>query len=260
MDISLNNRENNKKYVNIDITDFDIKNLKIDKDKHNRYITTYSANYSGCNFDIIPNTCFNSYGIQINNENNSIYSNDNISESSEFTDNNKFNNLKKVSIIFNDNDVDHIKYKVVIIDIYSKLKEFFKNSKIVDTVRNPINDYNAMNIEITDKTLLYKYTDNNKKVKMLSFKKFIEYRNFSFKISPVIYFKKFNIKNGIMYFNFGIKSAIIEYTDFIPMNIDKIINIFNKNSIKTNIISGIINKNNLDNIDENNENLSIKFS
>jgi hypothetical protein len=178
MNYFLNDSENDKKYINIDINDFDIKKLKIDKDKsNNRYINTYSSTYSGNNFYIIPNACFNSYGLKDrnNNENNTINSNGSISE---------FDDLKKVSIIFDDNDADHVKYKIVIIDIYSKLKEFFKNSRVVNTVYNPINNYNAMNLEITEKTLLYKYVDNNKNIKMLSFNKFIEYRNFPFKISP----------------------------------------------------------------------------
>lgn len=61
---------------------------------------------------------------------------------------------------------------------------------------------------------------------MLPYNEFVEYINFPFTIIPIIYFKKFSIKNNVLYFNFGLKSAIIIYEEC-PIKLNKINEILN---------------------------------
>jgi hypothetical protein len=61
---------------------------------------------------------------------------------------------------------------------------------------------------------------------MLSYNEFVKYINFPFTIIPIIYFKKFSIKNNVLYFNFGLKSAVIIYEEC-PIKLNKINKILN---------------------------------
>lgn len=218
---------NNSKYININIDNLDITKLKITRDRDNNGISlnTYSITYEGNEFYIFPNKSFDTYGIKFDNKDN--LNGSSIDSNSDYTDIESNNNFKKISIIFDDNNRYHVIYKKVIIDIYKQLSNNLKNVKI----HNPINNYNAMNLEINDKTLIYEYNRLDQKIDKLVIQDVIKYRNFPCKIAPIIYFKKFNRKNDILYFNLCIKSVIIEYIRF-PMDFDQIVTMFDYTDIK----------------------------
>ena len=75
-----------------------------------------------------------------------------------------------------------------------------------------------MNIEINDRSILYELNINGRKIDKIVISDLIKYRYYPFKISPIIYFKKFNKKNDILYFNLCIKYAIIKYNNITSYN------------------------------------------
>lgn len=192
---------NNKSYIYVNIEDFDLKNIKIEKEENkDTYTITYNDNY----FYLISDCYFNSYGISI--------------------DKNQ-NELKRISIILDDNNKNKSNLKLIIKEIYNKLKY-----KLNIDVYNPINiKYNTIYIEINNKSTFYKYIDNITEPKKLSYNKLLEYNNFTFKITPIIFFKKLTIKNNILYFNFGLKSAVIKY-DNCPFDLKRLNKIYNDNN------------------------------
>ena len=56
-----------------------------------------------------------------------------------------------------------------------------------------------MNIEINDRSILYELNINGRKIDKIVISDLIKYRYYPFKISPIIYFKKFNTKEIILY-------------------------------------------------------------
>lgn len=214
------------KYKYININNFDITKLKIKRDKENGILCdTYSISYDGYDFYIIPSGNFNTYGIQYGNKE----IQDDKSFVSDYTDIFYDNKFKKISIIFDDNNNNHLVYKNVIKNIYKKLSDNLKNVKIY----NPINNYNAMNIEINDRSVLYELNINSKKLDKIVISDLIKYRYHPFKISPIIYFKKFNKKNDILYFNLCIKYAVIKYDNITSYN--TAYNLFNNSEYITNL-------------------------
>lgn len=191
----------NNKTKYIDIENFDIKNITINEDEEN--INTYTIYYDNNFFYLTTNGTFNSNGLNIDKRN---------------------EDLNKLSIIFDDKNKYNINLKLIIVDIYVKLK---KNLKC--KVYHPINEkYNSIYVETNNKSLFYKYVNEKTDPVMLSYNDFIKYINFPFTIIPIIYFKKFNIKNNVLYFNFGLKSAIIIYEEC-PIRLNKINEILNNN-------------------------------
>lgn len=194
---------NNKSYIYINIEDFDLKNIKIEKESNkDTYIITYNDNY----FYLISDCYFNSYGIS--------------------TDKND-SELKRISIIFDDDNKNKSNLKLIIQEIYNRLK-----NKLNVNIYNPINiKYNTIYAEINNKSTFYEYIDNVTKPIRLSYNKVWEHNNFTFKITPIIYFKKLTIKNNVLYFNFCLKSAVIKYDDC-PFNLNKLNKIYNNNENK----------------------------
>lgn len=191
----------NNKIKYIDIENFDIKNITINEDEEN--INTYTIYYDNNFFYLTTNGTFNSNGLNIDKRN---------------------EDLNKLSIIFDDKNKYNINLKLIIVDIYVKLK---KNLKC--KVYHPINEkYNSIYVETNNKSLFYKYVNEKTDPVMLSYNDFIKYINFPFTIIPIIYFKKFNIKNNVLYFNFGLKSAVIIYEEC-PIKLNKINEILNNN-------------------------------
>lgn len=192
---------NNKSYIYVNIEEFDLKNIKIEKEKNkDTYTITYNDNY----FYLISDSYFNSYGISI--------------------DKNQ-NELKRISIILDDDNKNKSNLKLIIKEIYNKLK-----SKLNIDVYNPINTkYNTIYTEINNKSTFYEYIDNITEPKKISYNKLLEYNNFTFKITPIIFFKKLTIKNNILYFNFCLKSAVIKY-DNCPFDLKRLNKIYNDNN------------------------------
>lgn len=191
----------NNKTKYIDIENFDIKNITINEDEEN--INTYTIYYDNNFFYLTTDGTFNSHGLSIDKRN---------------------EDLNKLSIIFDDKNKYNINLKLIIVDIYVKLK---KNLKC--KIYHPINEkYNSIYVETNNKSLFYKYINDTTDPVMLSYYDFIKYINFPFTIIPIIYFKKFNIKNNVLYFNFGLKSAVIIYEEC-PINLNKINKILNNN-------------------------------
>ena len=190
--------EVNNKTKYIDIENFDIKNITINEDEN---LNTYTIYYNDNFFYLTANGTFRSYGLNINKRN---------------------DELNKISIIFDDRNKNNINLKLIIVDIYVKLK---KNLKC--KIYNPINEkYNTIYVETNNNSLFYRYVNDTTNPVMLSYNEFVEYINFPFTIIPIIYFKKFSIKNNVLYFNFGLKSAIIIYEEC-PIKLNKINEILN---------------------------------
>lgn len=188
----------NSKYKYINIEDFDIKNITINEDEN---LNTYTIYYNDNFFYLTSNGTFKSYGLNINKRN---------------------DELNKLSIIFDDRNKNNINLKLIIVDIYVKLK---KNLKC--KIYNPINEkYNTIYVETNNNSLFYRYVNDTTNPVMLSYNEFLEYINFPFTIIPIIYFKKFSIKNNVLYFNFGLKSAVIIYEEC-PIKLNKINEILN---------------------------------
>jgi hypothetical protein len=188
----------NSKYKYINIEDFDIKNITINEDEN---LNTYTIYYNDNFFYLTANGTFKSYGLNINKRN---------------------DELNKLSIIFDDRNKNNINLKLIIVDIYVKLK---KNLKC--KIYNPINEkYNTIYVETNNNSLFYRYVNDTTNPVMLSYNEFVEYINFPFTIIPIIYFKKFSIKNNVLYFNFGLKSAVIIYEEC-PIKLNKINEILN---------------------------------
>lgn len=188
----------NNKYKYINIEDFDIKNITINEDEN---LNTYTIYYNDNFFYLTSNGTFKSYGLNINKRN---------------------DELNKLSIIFDDRNKNNINLKLIIVDIYVKLK---KNLKC--KIYNPINEkYNTIYVETNNNSLFYRYVNDTTNPVMLSYNEFVEYINFPFTIIPIIYFKKFSIKNNVLYFNFGLKSAVIIYEEC-PIKLNKINEILN---------------------------------
>jgi hypothetical protein len=192
---------NNKSYIYVNIEEFDLKNIKIEKEENkDTYTITYNDNY----FYLISDCYFNSYGISI--------------------DKNQ-NELKRISIILDDDNKNKSNLKLIIKEIYNKLKY-----KLNIDVYNPINTkYNTIYTEINNKSTFYEYIDNITEPKKISYNKLLEYNNFTFKITPIIFFKKLTIKNNILYFNFCLKSAVIKY-DNCPFDLKRLNKIYNDNN------------------------------
>lgn len=192
---------NNKSYIYVNIEEFDLKNIKIEKEENkDTYTITYNDNY----FYIISDCYFNSYGIS--------------------TDKNQ-NELKRISIILDDDNKNKSNLKLIIKEIYNKLKY-----KLNIDVYNPINTkYNTIYTEINNKSTFYEYIDNIIEPKKISYNKLLEYNNFTFKITPIIFFKKLTVKNNILYFNFCLKSAVIKY-DNCPFDLKGLNKIYNDNN------------------------------
>ncbi len=192
---------NNKSYIYVNIEEFDLKNIKIEKEENkDTYTITYNDNY----FYLISDCYFNSYGISI--------------------DKNQ-NELKRISIILDDDNKNKSNLKLIIKEIYNKLK-----NKLNIDVYNPINTkYNTIYTEINNKSTFYEYIDNITEPKKISYNKLLEYNNFTFKITPIIFFKKLTIKNNILYFNFCLKSAVIKY-DNCPFDLKRLNKIYNDNN------------------------------
>lgn len=105
-------------------------------------------------------------------------------------------------------------------------------SKLNIEVYNPINiKYNTIYIEINNKSTFYEYINNITEPIKLSYNRILEYNNFTFKITPMIFFKKLTIRNNILYFNFGLKSAVIKY-DNCPFILERLNKIYNGNNYK----------------------------
>lgn len=188
----------NSKYKYINIEDFDIKNITINEDEN---LNTYTIYYNDNFFYLTSNGTFRSYGLNINK---------------------RSEELNKLSIIFDDENKNNINLKLIIVDIYVKLK---KNLKC--KVYHPINEkYNTIYVETNNNSLFYKYVNDTTNPVMLSYNEFVKYINFPFTIIPIIYFKKFSIKNNVLYFNFGLKSAVIIYEEC-PIKLNKINKILN---------------------------------
>lgn len=188
----------NSKYKYINIEDFDIKNITINEDEN---LNTYTIYYNDNFFYLTSNGTFKSYGLNINKRN---------------------DELNKLSIIFDDRNKNNINLKLIIVDIYVKLK---KNLKC--KIYNPINEkYNTIYVETNNNSLFYRYVNDTTSPVMLSYNEFVKYINFPFTIIPIIYFKKFSIKNNVLYFNFGLKSAVIIYEEC-PIKLNKINEILN---------------------------------
>lgn len=191
---------NNKRYEYINIEDFDFKNITINEDENNN---TYTIYYNDNFFYLTTNGVFNSHCLNSDK---------------------KDEQLKKLSIIFDDKNKYNINLKVIITDIYVKLKDNLQYK-----IYNPVSErYNSIYVEINNKSLFYKYINSVTEPDLLSYNEFVEYVNFPFTLIPTIYFKKFSIKNNVLYFNFGLKSAIIIY-EKCPMKLNKINKILNDN-------------------------------
>lgn len=176
----------NSKYKYINIEDFDIKNITINEDEN---LNTYTIYYNDNFFYLTSNGTFKSYGLNINKRN---------------------DELNKLSIIFDDRNKNNINLKLIIVDIYVKLK---KNLKC--KIYNPINEkYNTIYVETNNNSLFYRYVNDTINPVMLSYNEFVEYINFPFTIIPIIYF------------NFGLKSAVIIYEEC-PIKLNKINEILN---------------------------------
>lgn len=195
-------KNSNKKYINLNYKNFDINKFNMKRDKKDgKWLDTFSCEYNNCNFYIFPTKAFNSYGIQDMNKNRSNY------------------NISKISLIFNDNYKYHVLYKVLITDIYKYIQNYIKNTKL--TVYNPINKYNTLNCEVNNRTLIYEYKPKNQSIDILPYEDLLKRKYYPFTITPIIYFKKFYVKNNILYFNTCIKSCTIQFMDF-PMDFEQI--------------------------------------
>lgn len=228
-------KNNNKKYINLNYNTFDINKFSIKRDKkEGKWLNTFSCEYNNCNFYIFPIKAFNSYGIQ--------HKNNNDMNEVEYS-----YSISKVSLIFNDNYKYHVFYKVLITDIYKYIQNYVKNTKL--KVYNPINGHNTMNCEINDRTLIYEYKPKTQSIDILPYEDLLKRKYYPFIITPVIYFKKFNVKDNILYFNTCIKTCTIQFIEF-PMDFDQIVFAHNLTNDEEDSINNINTEN------DNNENIT----
>ncbi len=188
------NNDNKENYIYVDVNNFDINKITLIEDisVDNRFIIKYINDNT--NFYIIPDKAFNSYGIKNKYKNiNNIGNN---------------NNEKQVSIIMDKNNIHHVNFKNVIDKIYNKINNYFKRENI--KVHNPISKkYSVINAEINEKSVLYIY--ENQVPRLVTFKDIMDRNHVPFKIWPYLYIKYLNKNNNTLYFNFVIKTAIIEF-------------------------------------------------
>lgn len=195
-DISYQNVKELYNYVEVDIFNFDVSKITVDKDKdsngkfNNKYIIKYNNGY----LKLLPEKKFRSYG----------FKNVNINNVNDF-------NLFKVSIIF-DNNRFHDKYKNVIDTLYNKLYLAFKERSIEVIHPLGIKKY-SLDLEINKESIFHEY--KNLETSNLSIKRIRDMEGVHFQIAPVIILKKLSLretKNGKkLFINFTIKEAYIEY-------------------------------------------------
>lgn len=208
----------NNSYVNINVNDFDINKLNLYKENLKiKDEVQYYLKYNDKYFYMETNKAFNSYGIKSK-------FNKKIENEYDYETNYE-DTPKKVSIIINDNNSYHKKYKEIINLIYNKVDNYCKNNNL--KLYNPISvNYNAINLEINNKSILYLY--NKQSIELTILKNIIKFNHVPFKIAPTIYFKPFIKKDNILYFNICIRTAIIQFEVFHP-NLDKVSNLFSYN-------------------------------
>lgn len=180
-----------KPYEYIYINNFNINNIDIKKDKNGdgNFNNTIVIQYNKNGFYIIPIKYFKSYGIK------------NFESYGE--------ELNKVSIIFENNNKHHNEYKNILENLYKKVDTSLK--KINVSVNPPFSEkkYNTIDLNITKFTKIYVY--NGMEVNPIALNDICKLSNISFKISPIVYLKKLNIKDNKTYFNIMIKEAYIEF-------------------------------------------------
>lgn len=190
---------NNKKeiYTHINVNDFDINKVIFlsDDNLENRYNLRY--NNDNTNIYIVPEKAFYSYGIKDKyNSKYKLKAKDNESDAYQ------------VSIKLDFNNSHHKKFKNVIDEIYKRLDINFRKKNI--KVHYPISEkHNVINLDISEITPLYIY--RNQITDLIDFDQFIRYNHVPFKIWPHIYIKNFNLNKDIIYFNFVVKVAVIEF-------------------------------------------------
>lgn len=180
-----------KPYEYIYINNLNINNIDIKKDKNGdgNFNNTILIQYNKNGFYIIPIKYFKSYGIK--------------------TFESYGEELNKVSIIFENNNKYHNEYKNILEILYKKVDTSLK--KINVSVNPPFSEkkHNTIDLNITKFTKLYVY--NGMEIKPIGLNDICNLSNIPFKISPIVYLKKLNIKDNKTYFNFMVKEAYIEF-------------------------------------------------
>lgn len=193
--ISNNNKKEN--YIYINVSNFDINKVIFlsDDNLENRYNIRY--NLDSTNFYIIPEKSFCSYGVK-----------DKFNNKSKSKNFNNKSDIYQVSIKLDSNNNYHKNFKNIIDGIYNRLDINFKKKNI--KVHYPISEkYNTINLDISEITPLYIY--KNQVTDLITLEQLIKYNHIPFKIWPHIYIKHFNLNKDIIYFNFAVKVAVIEF-------------------------------------------------
>ncbi len=195
--ISNNNKKEN--YIYINTNNFDINKVIFlsDDNVENRYNIRYINDNT--NIYIVPEKAFSSYGVK-----------DRYNGKYKLKNRNNDSDSYKISIKLDINNIYHQKFKNVIDEIYNRLDINFKKKNI--KVHYPISDkYSTINLDINETTPLYIY--KNQVMDLIDLDQLIRYNHIPFKIWPHIYIKNFNLNKNIIYFNFVIKVAVIEFSN-----------------------------------------------
>lgn len=210
-------------YIHVNVSDFDINKVIFlsDDNLENRYNIRY--NDDNTNFYIVPGKAFCSYGIK------EKY---NIKSKLKYSNN---ESDYQVSIKLDINNSYHKNFKNIVDEIYNRLDINFKKKNI--KVYYPISEkYNTIHLNINKNTPLYIY--KNQVIDLINLNQLITYNHIPFKIWPHIYIKYFNLNRDIIYFNFFVKVAVIEF-DNLYGSYDNVIYAFSEDprdndSIKSN--------------------------
>lgn len=196
-DSVVSNNNKKEKYIYVNASDFDInKVIFLSDDKvENRYNIRYINDDT--NIYIVPEKAFCSYGIK-----------DRYNGKYKLKSRNNESDAYKISIKLDINNIYHKKFKKVIDEIYNRLNTNFKKKNV--KVHYPISEkYSAINLDVSDITPLYVY--KHQIIDLIELDQLIKYNHIPFKIWPHIYFKYFNLNKDIIYFNFTIKVAVIDF-------------------------------------------------
>lgn len=178
-------------------SNFDINKIGVIKDKSDNGGNTFLVEYDKKPFYLISDKAFETLGFK----DYEVFGEDNIT---------------KLTIIFNDDNEFHNKFKKAICEIYDKvnmgLKNRYKNIEVV----HPLGDKkrNTIDLEIYEykyaSSSFYEYRDVNTKYVSPNKLKTTG-KNAPFIISPIIFLSKLYNKNNKIFLIFRIKEAYIQF-------------------------------------------------
>lgn len=192
---------NSKDYIKVFINDFHEDKINMKKLSDDKFIIQYDRKP----FYIVSEDKFNTFGIK------------------------SINSINKITLIFDNKNNYHNKYKKIINDIYKKVKKYINDNLSDIDVINPLGEKNyTLDIDVYkskyNTSTFFEVNNNN----LISIN--IHDINRSFSISPIIFLYQLIIVNKKLYFNYVIQEAYIQFEEPI-MPKEFVLNIFN-NKIK----------------------------